>query len=169
MLTERSAPKTCSNCKTKPPVDAEFCPRCGSAFVDNLKCRKHKKVEALGVCVICCVPYCAECATRVNKTLLCRDHEGYEIYEGMARVYGISDPAAAQYVGSCLEQQGLHPFLYSMKASPLLIGGSDYTLFRASGEYDGHIVNEVKVMVPCNEVIQAEHLIHSLESKTAKR
>lgn len=42
-------------------------------------------------------------------------------------------------------------------------GSGDHTLFRASGEYDGHIVNEIKVMVPCQEVIQAEDILRDLE------
>jgi hypothetical protein len=87
----------------------------------------------------------------------------------MARVYGVSDEAAASYVSDCLFKKGLHPFLYSRKASPISIGGSDYTLFRASGEYDGHIINEIKVMVPCSEVLEAEKVLHAIESKVGKR
>lgn len=33
------------------------------------------------------------------------------------------------------------PFLYSRKASPISLGAPSYTLFRASGEYDGHITH----------------------------
>jgi len=167
MPTARSKPRVCGTCKTS--VGADFCPRCGTLFSDELKCKKHKTARAIGVCVICCVPYCSECATRVIKTILCREHEGYEIYEGMARVYGVSDEAAAKYISSCLEQKGLNPFVYSRKASPMSIGGTDYTSFRASGEFAGHIINELKVMVPCHEVIEAEHMIRVLETKTTKR
>jgi hypothetical protein len=59
----------------------------------------------------------------------------------------------------------LHPFLYSRKASAISIGGPDHTTFRASGEYDGHIINEVKVLVPCQEVLEAEKLLRDLEFK----
>jgi hypothetical protein len=37
-------------------------------------------------------------------------------------------------------------------------------LFRASGEYDGHIINEVKVMVPCQEFESAESVIADVEA-----
>ena len=157
--------RTCGKCSSKALNDAEFCSNCGNAFIDGLKCTNHKGQAAAGVCIICCVAYCVHCATRVNKRFLCRDHEAYEIYEGMARVYGVSDEAAAQYVRRCLEQEGLHPFLFSRKASPISGGGPDYTLFRASGEYDGHIINEVKIMVPCQEVLRAEHVLKTLETK----
>lgn len=84
----------------------------------------------------------------------------------MARVYGVSDEVTAQYASKCLEQEGLHPILYSRKASPISLGGADYTLFRASGEYDGHIINEIKVMVPCQEVLQAERVLGKLRLKS---
>jgi len=80
----------------------------------------------------------------------------------MARVYGVSDDAQARYAASCLEQQGLHAFVYLRKASPISLGGPEYTLFRASGEFDGHIINEVKVMVPLQEVLRAEGILREL-------
>jgi hypothetical protein len=43
------------------------------------------------------------------------------------------------------------------------LGGPDYSLFRASGEYDGHIINEFKLMVPCQEVEEAEAMLKELE------
>jgi hypothetical protein len=161
--------RICSSCQAKAIGDPEFCPHCGNSFADGLRCVKHKSSDAIGVCVVCCLPYCSRCASRVNKRYLCHKHEGYEIYEGMARVYGISDEAAARYVTDCLVKKGLHPFLYSRKASPISIGGSDYTLFEASGEFDGHIINEIKVMVPCGEVLAAEELLQKLDTKVGKR
>ncbi len=169
MRKPRSDSRLCSKCRTKAVGDAEFCPNCGNAFADGLRCSIHKRSDAVGVCVICSLPYCTRCASLVNKRYLCHEHEGYEIYEGMARVYGVSDEAAASYVSDCLGKKGLHPFLYSRKASPISIGGTDYTLFRASGEYDGHIINEIKVMVPCGEVLAAEKVLQQLDTKSGKR
>ena len=156
---------TCDDCKNEVARDDEFCPNCGRVFVVNLKCSNHADVEASGVCIICCLPFCRKCGGRVNKLFLCSDHEDYEIYEGRARVYGVSDEVTAQYAQACLKTGGLHPFLYSRKASPISIGGPDHTTFRASGEYDGHIINEVKVLVPCQEVLRAEKLLRELEFK----
>ena len=51
----------------------------------------------------------------------------------------------------------------SRKTSPLSMGSPDYTLFRASGEYDGHIINEFKLMVPLQEVLPAEEKLRELE------
>ena len=153
----------CDHCENEVAPDDEFCPNCGRLFVENERCKKHGTTHAEGVCIICCEPHCSKCGGWVNEIFLCADHAEYEIYQGMARVFGTSDETLAQYALKCLEQNGLHPFLYSRKASPISVGGPSYTLFRASGEFDGHIINEQKVMVPCQEVFQAETLLRELK------
>ncbi|MFN0157154.1 MAG: hypothetical protein ACKVRP_03670 [Bacteroidota bacterium] len=81
----------------------------------------------------------------------------------MARVFGGNDSVRIEYAKNCLEKDGLHPFFFSRKVSPISFGGPDYSLFRASGECDGHIVNEYKVMVPCQEVMKAEEVLKKLD------
>lgn len=156
---------SCRDCHGKVEQGSDFCPHCGSMFVSELQCTNHGDNLAAGVCVICCVPYCKHCGKRVNKIFLCGRHEQYEIYEGMARVLGISDEVMAQYAQRCLEQAGLYAIIYSRKAGPISVGGPDYTLFNASGEFDGHIINEVKVMVPSQEVLEAERILKKLDLK----
>ena len=153
----------CSECENNVNENDDFCPNCGSLFVEDTFCINHPESETSGVCIICCEPYCSKCVCKVNDKFLCTDHAEYEIYQGMARVYGISDESQAQYIEGCLKDAGLHPFIFSRKAGPWHLGSGDYTLFRASGEYDGHIINEIKVMVPCQEVIQAEDIIGELK------
>lgn len=153
----------CNQCNNDVEEADEFCPNCGNLFAENAFCKHHPKQEAEGVCIICCEAYCSECGSWTNDLFLCADHGDYEIYEGMARVFGVSDESLAQYAHDCLKEAGLHPFLYYRKASPISIGGPSYTLFRASGEYDGHIINEIKLMVPCQELIQAEKVLRELD------
>lgn len=152
----------CESCKSVVKESFEFCPECGSIFKKAL-CENHPVEEATGVCIICSLPFCSECGGNVNDKFLCEDHSGYEIYQGMARVYGTSDAAQADFVQSCLEQDGIKALLYSRKASPISLGGADYSLFRSSGEFDGHIINEIKVMVHCQNVLRAEELINELD------
>jgi hypothetical protein len=93
---------------------------------------------------------------------LCNHHSSYEIYEGMVRIHGVLDDVAAQYAKARLEQAGLHPLLYCRpqpKGGPRFV----YTLYEAAGDYDGHIVNEIKVMVPTYEVAEAETVLVSLD------
>jgi hypothetical protein len=161
---EMSEPTPCPRCHGPVEEPSDFCPHCGTLLIEGERCSRHGDRPAAGACVICSEAACEECGRRVGGLFLCEEHREYEIYEGLARVYGTSDPAQAEYVQACLAQAGLHPFLYSRKSSPLSLGGPDYMLFRASGEYDGHIINEVKVMVPCQEFESAESVIADVEA-----
>ena len=99
---------------------------------------------------------------------LCNDHRDYEIYQGMARIHGTLDDIAARYVKSCLEQAGFHPYLFC-RSQPR--GGTRflYSLFRTTGEFDGHLMNEIKIMVPLQEVVPAEKLLKKLLIVTPAR
>jgi hypothetical protein len=83
----------------------------------------------------------------------------------MARVYGGLDDLAAQQAKSVLEQAGMHPVLFC-RVQPK--GGARFVtmLYRAAGDYDGHIVNEIKVLVPCQEVREAEKVLSSLDIRS---
>ena len=93
----------CSNCKYRVSEDDEFCTECGTIFEDGITCSVHTDSEAEGVCIICCLPFCNLCGTDFNKHFLCHIHSGYEIYQGVACVYGDLDDTNVQYVKSCLE------------------------------------------------------------------
>jgi hypothetical protein len=153
----------CPKCNSSINSEDEFCTECGEIFLEEIKCKNHPDVNANGVCIICCEAYCNHCLGSLDKMYLCIQHSNYEIYQGMARVHGTNSEAEAKYAEECLKQEGLHPFVYIRKMNPLSLGGIDYSLFRAAGEYDGHIINEIKLMVPCQEVIQAEIILKDLE------
>ncbi len=155
---------SCINCELGIETDSEFCPRCGILFVNDVFCITHTDIKAAGVCVICAQPFCDLCTNDKHNVILCSSHSGYEIYEGMAKVIGTSDEVKIQHFKSIFEESGLHPFVYSRKSSPMHLGGTDYSLFRASGDFNGHIINEIKLMVPCGEVLEAEKLIAEIEN-----
>ena len=154
----------CNNCKYKIEETSEFCPKCGSLFITEIYCENHPQLEASGVCPICSLPFCENCGCKVNDTFLCNVHKNYEVYEGMARVFGSSDEVQISYLKECMEENNLHPFIYSRKSSPLHLGGTDYSLFRASGDFNGHLLNEIKLMVPCGEVLEAEKFLAEMDS-----
>ena len=54
---------------------------------------------------------------------------------------GNSDVVQVEFAKSSLETAGFHPLVFSRKASPISLGGSDYTLFKAAGDSDGHVIN----------------------------
>ena len=152
----------CDNCKNEVKESDEFCPECGSLFIDNITCSNHNTKDAAGICIICCLPYCDKCGLIDNKHFLCNLHAEYEIYEGMAKIYSVLDDTNAQYVKSCLEQEGFHPFIFC-KVQPQ--GGSRlvYNLFEAQGDTKGHSVHEIKIMVPCQEAVEAEKILTQLK------
>jgi ribosomal protein S27AE len=151
----------CSSCGNPVKADDDFCPQCGDLFAEDVFCANHADHQANGVCIICAVPLCSDCGGVVAGRFLCNHHSYYEIYEGMVRVFGSLDDVAAQYAKTCLEQATLHPVLFCRrqpKGGPRFV----YTLYSAGGDFDGHIVNEIKVMVPSQEVGEAEKVLASL-------
>jgi zinc-ribbon domain len=152
---------TCPRCRNEVKDSDEFCPHCGELFADGVMCENHHERAADGVCIVCALPLCRTCGGSVSGRFLCNRHSTYEIYEGMVRVYGVLDDLAAQYAKTCLEQAGFHPMIYCRsqpKGGPRFV----YTLYRAAGDYDGHVINEIKVMVPCAEVVEAEKILAGL-------
>jgi hypothetical protein len=152
----------CTNCNFKADNDSDYCPRCGILFIENTKCENHHEVNAEGVCVICVRPFCSECCRSVSNVFLCSEHDNYEIYEGMAKVFGTSDEVQVQYIKKFLEENDLHPFIYSKKSTPMQLGGNDQSLIDLSGKSEEKVLNEIKLLVPCGEFLEAEKLVSQL-------
>jgi hypothetical protein len=152
---------SCTHCHASVTQQDTFCPNCGSLFSDGLRCSNHKSAEAAGVCVICSKPYCEKCGKETNAIFLCDPHWQYEILEGMARVFGTIDNVQAQYVTSCLEQAGYHPFLYSRRFNP---GSGMINTWAKAGirNFGKHPIVELKVLVPFSEVLKSEKTLHEL-------
>lgn len=152
-------PLECGACGRHVREEDEFCVSCGALFVEDIYCINHPETIAEGVCPVCRNAFCSRCGESADNIFLCSEHNHFEIIEAMARVLGSSDPLLVSNGERALKEAGLHPFVFSRKASPLHLGGSDYTLFRASGDYNGHIVNEFKLMVPLSETLMALYVL----------
>jgi hypothetical protein len=153
MKEQKDEKLVCSNCECEVQLDDDFCPDCGSLFAENINCTEHQNEYAEGVCVICLQPYCGECGAYINNIFLCNDDNDYEIYEGMARIFGSNDASQVDFMKNCLEQAELHPYVYSRKASPI---------YQVSETNDLNLITELKLMVPLQEVIKAEEIIDEL-------
>ena len=103
----------CDECKNEVTGDSDYCPCCGSLFVENIKCLNHQTREAEGVCVICANPFCEECGEPVNSIFLCEDHCEVEIYMSAARVNYNMDQTGSQFIYEFLLKEGLHPVMNS--------------------------------------------------------
>lgn len=162
MADARDGGLICPHCGAEVQADHDFCADCGEVFEDGLVCSRHATKPAAGVCIVCCLPFCAECGGRIQDRFLCGDHDSLEIFEGMARIFGCGNAAEAEFAKTSLVTAGFHPFVFSRKASPISMGAPEYTLFNPSGDYDGHFVNEVKLLVPCQEVQSAVKKLREL-------
>ena len=150
----------CDFCGTEISSDSEFCTKCGTIFIDDVSCFNHSDDDAKGVCAICHQAYCKRCGLRVNSIFLCNEHADYEIYEGMARVVGSLDEQQINYYKSVLEENSLHPFIYNNTVSPFSEGGGDRILTK------GNLIYEIKMLVPCSEVLQAEKIIDEIDQSS---
>jgi hypothetical protein len=142
---------TCGRCEKPVKQKNIFCRNCGGLFSDDLFCGNHKSIHAEGVCVICFKPFCKKCGTNVNKIFLCDNHSDWEITEDLVRVFGSTDNVQAQFVKTCLEQAGYHPFLYSRLFNP----AADKIAVTAVRNYGKHPIEEQKVLVPFSELLAA--------------
>ena len=48
---------TCEVCNNPVKKDDDFCPNCGSLFIDEIFCDNHNEIPADGVCIICRIPF----------------------------------------------------------------------------------------------------------------
>lgn len=153
----------CRHCGYIVNSDSEFCSKCGTLIIEQVYCLNHNNNSADGVCAVCHQPYCKKCGLRVNSIFLCDEHSEYEIVEGMARIFGSSDESQINFIKSFLEKEGFHPFIYNRKATPMHLGGSDHSLFRAAGDSRNSVINEIKLVVPCAEVLDVKMILDELK------
>ena len=144
---------TCEICNNSVKEDDDYCPYCGSLFIDEIFCDNHSDILAEGVCIICCTPCCKNCGVKINNHFLCNKHSHYEIYEGMAKVYETVDETDVLFSKNSLEQNGLHPVLLYRHS---LYGGSGFSYGIKGTESD------IKMMVPFQEVLKAEEILKSI-------
>lgn len=152
---------SCEFCKNIIREDDEYCVSCGHLFEDDVLCNNHDDADAEGVCVICSYAFCKECGKFDNGIFFCTEHKGYQVFQSMACVFGSNDNLEAEYIKNALAAEGMHPFLFDKKLS---ITGTDYSWFNTSADPGGHVLNEIKIMVPLNETLEAVELIATLKS-----
>lgn len=153
----------CSFCENTVAHDDDFCPDCGTLFSNEIDCVLDPGVDATGVCVICCEPYCENCGSFVeNKVFLCIEHAGYEIIENYAKVLGSNDETEIEYAKSILEAEELHPIIYTKEKYRHIAVPTEY-LIQTSGTSSGDRVNQIKLMVPFQEVLKAAEILKGID------
>lgn len=153
--TDASDEFVCPDCRKRVEEADDFCPHCGVIFSKGIVCDKHHRIEASGVCVVCGVPCCDECGGAMNGLFLCIRHSSYEIFQGMVKVYGTHDDADAEIAKARLNDAGLHATLFYLKR----FGRKSRVGYEVFEEGKTFNTSEIKVMVPCQEVIEAENVL----------
>lgn len=155
----------CPTCDKELEDDSDFCPVCGSIFVEA-ECFNHTDKEAAGVCIVCQYAFCEECGSNENNIFKCNEHKDIEIINFMARVYGDLTHVKAEYVKTCLENNDLHPMILDMSGKKNYHGGIGYMMRTKATDAFGHPPDEIKVMVPLNEFIEAMEVIEEIDDQT---
>lgn len=161
MPNDKQGDYICSNCGREIGEDDDFCPYCGAIFADEVLCDKHPFNEATGVCVVCGVPCCDACGLAMRKPgsevelFLCNHHSEYEIFEGMVKVLATRDVAEAEIAKARLEEAGLHPALFHLH----VIRGKRLVEYEPYGDGQQFNAKELRLMVPCAEVVDAESIL----------
>ncbi len=155
-----SADTTCSRCNYPVKEDDDFCPECGTLFLEDVNCTNHKRIPAEGVCIICCEPFCKDCGFFVDDIyFLCNEHNEYEIFEGTVCIYSDNDAGHVNQIENYLKENGLHPIVQNEKTA-LRNSNSPHKFIYGSIE-EINLINpeNIKVFVPCQEVLSAENLL----------
>lgn len=153
----------CSFCKAELKIDDDFCPECGSLFIEGISCANHHKLEAAGVCVVCCEPFCAECGSFKNDLyFLCGEHSHYNIFEGRIPVYKNEDAGNVISIFDSLKTKGMHPIIFGLKDPYHRYSQIEYSNYFSPESFNFKSGSEISIFVPSQEVLEAEKFIKEL-------
>lgn len=153
---------TCTRCENTINDDFEFCPYCGTVFLEQVYCVNHPQNEANGICLICESAFCKKCGSYAYDKFFCDKHGAYEVYQGMAKIYGSGDLFEIENLKNILETEGMHPFIFSRKSNTDFPGLPEYSLFKRI-DNEGILLNEFKLLLPFSEVLIGEEIITGID------
>jgi hypothetical protein len=158
---KKELPNTiCSRCNYPVKEDDDFCPECGTLFLENVECKNHKNIPAEGVCIICCEPFCKDCGFFVNDIyFLCNEHSDYEIFEGAVCVYSDNDAGHVKQIETFLIENGLHPIIKSEKMAFRNNYSPHNFIYGSIEEINIANPDNINIFVPCQEVLTADNLL----------
>lgn len=137
----------CPRCDQEIDASGTSCPACGHILSGTLRCARHPEHVAVGVCVICGNPVCAECDNESSRHHACPDHARVPVIEGWAQVYTTSDEVEAELISDNLKSDGIDAAVLSQK---------DQMFNVDLGE-----LSPVRILVPAYEYVGAMTLLTS--------
>jgi hypothetical protein len=150
------SPRFCHNCGEYVTDADTFCNNCG--ILQELipaeevpECENHTDEPAIGGCVICGKPVCAECATEQNNRIFCEQDEHLNVHSGFVVAYTTATDYEAEMIKSNLEGAGIHALVFNQH---------DHVYFTTMG-----MLALVNVMVPSSQLEAALEIIGALMSE----
>lgn len=157
MIGEEEKP-ICSLCESEIKRDDDFCSNCGTLFTEFVKCTEHLDKNAEGVCVICCEPFCEECGSFVDDVFFCSEDSEYQCLEGRVNLFTTTEITQMDFIRESMEQGGLHPIILSERG-----GYKSSRILSLISPDESSPYGLLALMVPFQEVIRAEAILHDLE------
>ncbi|MDP3580853.1 MAG: hypothetical protein Q8S39_02890, partial [Ignavibacteria bacterium] len=99
----------------------------------------------------------------VNETFLCKEHEHYEILQSLAVIAVCKETYESEGLRNSLIGNGLHPFLFSGKNSPSVYLPAKNSNTQNALDLAIYGSDEIKILVPFSEVLEAESILNSQE------
>jgi hypothetical protein len=152
---------TCHKCSDEVTADSDFCPHCGTLFVDgkDVFCDEHSKKSALGVCIICQKLVCDECGDKVHGRIFCMLHCKVKVQQDWAEVFRSTDISDAELVKSVLKSTGQKVSVQNFNSIGFIWdGGGDSPISRSN------INKPAKVFVPIPEYLEAMKVVEEWRS-----
>lgn len=146
-------PRFCPNCEEFVTKDDTFCDNCGLLlpripFEETPECENHPDADAIGGCVICGKPVCAECAREQNGRIFCENDDHLNMHQGFVVAYTTSTDYEAEMIKANLEGAGIHATIFNQH---------DHVYFTNMG-----MLALVNVMVPRAQLENAQEIIVAL-------
>jgi hypothetical protein len=140
--------RRCAACDEQVLPSDTFCNHCGSPQPREgatPECDRHPDAPAVGGCVVCGAPLCAECAVQVGDRYFCAADSHVDLYERYAVVYTTSTDYEADMIKANLQGAGIDALVFNQH---------DHVYFITMGSLA--IVN---VMVPKDQFARAKDII----------
>jgi hypothetical protein len=151
----------CSHCSEEVTIDSDFCPHCGTLFVDgkDVFCDEHPKKSALGVCIICQKLVCDECGVEIHGRNFCTLHRKVKVEQDWAEVFRSTEISDAELIKSVLESAGQKVSVQNFNSIGFIWdGGGDSPISRSN------INKPAKVFVPIPEYLEAIKVVEDWRS-----
>ena len=110
----------CKNCSATLIANESFCGVCGSLLVTRkenkieLECERHPEQPAVGLCVVCMMPVCADCEVNRDGKILCSNPDHIRLLQDWCVVHPVDSEFEAEALVRNLADGGIVAQMFSL-------------------------------------------------------